>query len=383
MDVERVALVGCDGYADTTVEESVARAFDLLGGVESVISPGQSVFVKVNAVMAVTPETNIVTNPKVIGAVIGQLKRVTDAVAVGDSPGGPFNRTLLKRVYEKTGVADIARETGAELALDTGTIEISLPEGKAIKRVMLCRKMIEADHLVSVSKFKTHRYLNVTGPVKNLYGCVPGLTKFVYHSRYEDPREFADLVVDVHLASGASFHVVDAVEVIDGDGSRRGDIKKMDAIAAGRNAFALEALLVRLAGLETTDSRVLSAAVERGLCPPGVERPTILGEKAERFVMSGFRLPERTTFGERIPASVTGRLSRAFNATPMPLAGKCTACGTCARVCPRGAIALKGGLASVDTSRCIRCFCCSELCEFQAIGLKKPLLARLARRPSS
>lgn len=379
MSLERVSLAKCESYEQGAVSECVGRALDLLGGVESIARAGESVFIKVNAVIAAAPDSGVVTNPAVVKAVVQEFQKVTDRVVIGDSPGGPFNQTLLKRVYEKTGLARVARETGAELSFDTSTIEVPFPQGKSIKRLTLCRAMVEADHLVSVSKFKTHRYLNVTGPIKNLYGAVPGTTKFVYHSRFDDEREFADLIVDVHLACRPAFHVLDAVEAIEGDGSRRGTLKKMRAIAASRNAFALESLVMELAGLQPADNKVLEAAIARGLCPAGTGWLSVEGGDPAEMTLSDFLLPSVNLFSERIPARISERLSRFVSVTPKPVEGECTLCGKCAEVCPRSAITMGPVVARVDLKKCIRCFCCDELCEHQAIGIRKPLLVRLRR----
>lgn len=379
MEDERVSLVRCDAYDAASVEASVARAFELIGGAESVARAGEKVFIKVNAVMGVDPATAIVTNPEVIKAVIRQFQTVTDRITFGDSPGGPFTRPLLKRVYEKTGLADVAAQTGAELAFDTDTVEVPCLDGKAVKRLVLCKSMVQADRLVSIAKFKTHRYMNLTGPIKNLYGTVPGMNKFIYHSRFEDPAEFANLIVDVHLTAHPAFHVVDAVDVIDGDGSRRGTVRRMGAVAAGRNAFALESMMMELVGLPAVDNMPFAAAIDRGVCPEGVGWFTVLGDHMDDFRLDEFRLPGENLFSERVPALITGRLSRFFTETPRPLSDKCVACGTCAKVCPRQAITIREGLARVDTRKCIRCFCCDELCEHGAVGVRKPLLMRLAR----
>jgi uncharacterized protein (DUF362 family)/NAD-dependent dihydropyrimidine dehydrogenase PreA subunit len=366
---ERVALVRCDGYARPGPEEAVARAFDLLGGPGAVVEPGQSVFVKTNA--------GIVTNPEIVRATVMSLQEVTDRVIIGDSPGGPFSRPFLKRIYEKTGLASVARDTGAALAYDTRTVEVPFGEGSSLKRITLCASMLEADRLVSVSKFKSHRFLNVTGPIKNLYGAVPGTTKFVYHSRFTGEAEFADLIVDVHLAAAADFHVMDAVEVLEGDGSRNGTVRRMRAVAAGRSAFALESLAIELVGLQPPDSRVLRAAILRGICGEGTGWFEVLGEAPSSLATEGFLLPSRNFFSERVPAGITGRLARLVAVTPEPGADRCNRCGKCAEVCPRQAITIGGTVALVDRSKCIRCFCCDELCEQQAIAMRRPLLGRL------
>lgn len=377
--MDRVSLVRCEGYDPAAVKESVGRAFELLGGAGEIAGPGESVFIKVNAVIAAEPSSGIVTNPAVVKAVVQEFQKVTDRVVIGDSPGGPFNHTLLKRVYEKTGLAQVSRDTGAELAFDTSTIEVPFPGGRSIKRLTLCRPMIEADRLVSVSKFKTHRYLNVTGPVKNLYGAVPGTTKFVYHSRFDDEREFANLIVDVHLACRPAFHVLDAVETIEGDGSRKGTLRKMSAIAAGGNAFALECLVMELAGLEPSDNRVLEAAIDRGICPAGTAWFVVEGEDPASLRLDDFLLPSVNLFSERVPAIISERLSRFTSVSPKPVEGECTLCGKCAEICPRSAITMGREVAEVDLKKCIRCFCCDELCEHKAIGIRRPLLVRLRR----
>jgi len=380
LERERVSLVRCGDYDPGDVSDSIKKAFDLVGGAGSVVSPGQSVFVKTNSVIAAEPDSCIVTNPEVARAVVLELKKVTSKITLGDSPGGPFKETFLRRVYEKTGLARVARETGVDLAFDTSTVEVPFPDGRAAKRLTMCRAMVEADRLVSVSKLKAHRFMNVTGPIKNLYGVVPGTTKFVYHSRFEEFADFAQLLLDIHLASKPAFHILDAVEVLEGGGSRHGTKRNMKFIAAGRNAFALEALMMELIGVAPDDARLLSVAIERGLCPAGTEWFDIEGDGVAALRDTAYELPERNFFSERVPALITGRLSRFFTETPLPLPERCTGCGKCAESCPRQAIVIEDGLAIVDRSKCIRCYCCDELCERQAVGSKTPLLARLAGR---
>ena len=349
---------------------------ELLGGAGSIVAPGESVFLKANNVIAAAPDTAVVTHPEVMRALVKEFQRITDRVIVGDCPGGPFTRAMLKRVYGRTGLAGVAEETGAELAMDTGVAEVSLPDGKMMKRFTLCKSMMEADHLVSVSKFKTHRYMNVTGPVKNLFGTVPGTTKFSFHSRFEDERDFADLIVDIHLASRPAFHIVDAVEVMQGEGARSGSKRKLGFIAAGRNAFALETLVLELAGLKLEDSRPMKAAIDRGVCPGERGWFDVLGDDRQKLSIDDFQLPSRNFFSERTLAILTERLSRHFTARPRPLPDVCTGCGRCAEICPRKAITVKNGLARVDLKSCIRCFCCEELCEYGAVRIKTPFFAR-------
>ncbi len=86
-----VALVGCENYNRDLVEERIGRAFELLGGPGAIAGEGESVFVKVNALVPSAPEKAVTTHPEVVRAVVTQFMRVTDKVIIGDSPGGPYS----------------------------------------------------------------------------------------------------------------------------------------------------------------------------------------------------------------------------------------------------------------------------------------------------
>jgi uncharacterized protein (DUF362 family)/ferredoxin len=374
---EEVSLVGCESYDRALVEESVGRAFELLGGPGVIAGDGESVFIKVNALVPSAPEKAVTTHPEVVRAVVMQFMGVTDRVIIGDSPGGPYNPAVLRRFYDRCGFSDVAAETGAELNFDTSVEQVTIPDGKMMKAYPMCSAMKRADHLVSVSKFKTHMFVNITAAIKNLFGAVAGMNKFTYHSRFRRVEDFADLLVDVALASAADFHVVDAVVGMDGNGPKAGNLKPMGFVAAGSDAFALDLLLMELIGVDPRAHKALAAAIDRALCAPTAAALNVLGDDPGALAVPGFELPMKKDIGTRVPGFLMDRFGRMVSLRPKPASDRCTGCRKCEEVCPGNAITMVGGLAMVDPRKCINCYCCHELCENDAIDLDRPMLMRL------
>jgi uncharacterized protein (DUF362 family)/NAD-dependent dihydropyrimidine dehydrogenase PreA subunit len=377
-----VALLSCPDYDREVIESRVSEAFRLMGGPSSVAREGESVFVKVNCVVPLEPGRCATTHPEVVRAVVRQLQEVTDRITIGDSPGGPFNRNVLKRAYERTGMAAVAAETGALLNFDTAEVQVAVQGGSQMKTLVLCKPVVDADRVVSVSKLKTHLFMGLTCAIKNLYGAVPGMQKFTYHSRFHDEKEFARLIVDVVLAADADFHVVDGVWGMEGNGSVWGVPCRLGMIAAGRDPFALDCYIGSLLGLKDGFNQPLAAAVERGLFHGDASRITVAGDDPEILRAKNFRLPTKKSTIAWLPGPMMRRYSSLMLIRPYPAPERCTGCSKCADICPAHAITIVDGTAVIDPKACIRCYCCHELCEHDGIKLERPLFADARRRLS-
>jgi len=90
-----------------------------LGGLKRFVSSGDRVVLKVNLLNASTPESAVVTHPKVVGAVAQAVMDVGGVPVVGDSPGGKFSERRLKAVYKSAGLLEVSAELGVELNFDT------------------------------------------------------------------------------------------------------------------------------------------------------------------------------------------------------------------------------------------------------------------------
>ena len=67
-------------------------------------------------------------------------------------------------------------------------------------------------------------------------------------------------------------------------------------------------------------------------------------------------------------ASRRGKMEQHSTAKPAVKKKKCTACGSCLKWCPAGAIAMVEGTARIDKTACIGCGECLTVCRFDAIS---------------
>ncbi|MDD5747478.1 MAG: DUF362 domain-containing protein [Actinomycetota bacterium] len=378
--MKKVAIVRCENYDPELLRQKTKEAFELLGGAKNLVSPEETVFVKVNALASSPPEEAVVTHPELARAVIEELLKVTQKVIIGDSPSGPFTPSTLKRIYKGCGYEKIAHETGASLSFDTSVEQVEVPEGNAIKSVSLCRAINEADRVVSISKWKTHMLTGITGAIKNMFGAVAGMNKITYHSRFSREEDFSELLVDVLLAKPPDIHIVDAIVGMDGNGPRRGNLKQMGIIAAGTCAFALDAVMMRLINHDISENKPLLAAMRRGFLDPDLEDVEILGEDPNSLVINDFMMPDKKQLSSRIPSPLMDIFGRWLALNPRPILENCTSCGKCVESCPAKAIEIEGKCAKINQKKCIRCYCCQEICDSEAIELKKPFIFKIASK---
>jgi uncharacterized protein (DUF362 family) len=180
----KVSIVKCQDYDQARVDEAVRQSLELIGGLENVVKPGNTVLIKVNALMRSRPEAAITTHPAVVAAVVKEVKKLGAKAFVGDSPGNPAEN--IQQTMEETGIKKATEEAGGEIIHleEKGVTEVQSPsQNKKIKALNIFKAALEADAIINVPKLKTHNLTLLTGAVKNLFGLVPGFNKSRYHRR--------------------------------------------------------------------------------------------------------------------------------------------------------------------------------------------------------
>ncbi|MFH1403495.1 MAG: DUF362 domain-containing protein [Candidatus Altiarchaeota archaeon] len=368
-----VSLSECGDYTNDNVTASVEKSINLLGGIDKFVTKGERILVKPNLLRNSRPDEAIITHPSVVRAVVKALIDAGCEVIIGDSPGGPLNKTYLKMVYKSAGYDKIAVETGARLNYDTSEILVSNPDGMLIKAFDLMGVYGEVDGVVSIPKLKTHMLTGITCANKNLFGLIPGLKKPGYHSKLHNVGEFSEMLVDLARLVKPRLTVIDAVEGMEGQGPNQGEVRKIGLIITGEDVFALDLIVSHIMGMNPARVSTLKAAMSRGLVSDKIYDVRVMGGNIGDYVMPDFK---HAVKGGWSIMSFLVPFSRYMIQTPKSNE-KCVGCGICAQNCPVNAIEVSDGHARMDLSKCIRCYCCHELCPHNAVDLNKSLIGRL------
>lgn len=371
--MERVSVFACGEYARGPLDDCIERHFAALDPQGRLIFPGARVVVKPNLLLRRRPDEATTTHPEFLAAVIRAVMRRGGECVIAESPGGPHSKQNLRSVYSGTGMERVAEETGAELSYDMGVAEVPARNGAVSSRFKIIAPVAAADLVISVAKLKTHALMTTTGAVKNLFGCIPGLTKPEYHYRYPNAALFAKMIVDLCETVAPALSFIDGVVGMEGNGPSGGAPRFMGVTLASKNPYALDLAAAGLMGFAPEEIPIVKEAIARGLCPASLRELELVGDEYGSFTAADFKKPQTREVDAlvRLPSFLHGPLEALLAPRPAVRRRECVGCGKCAESCPRDAIRIENGKAAIDRQKCIRCYCCQEMCPRKAVAVRR------------
>lgn len=384
MEETQVYAASCPDYEQAEV--CIRALVEQMGGMDRFVRPGERIVLKANLLRAAPPESAICTHPAVVEAVARLVKEAGGTPVICDSPGGALHKeSVLRSLYEKTGMAAAAAAAGAELSMDSSTRTVSLPEGKVLRQAEIITPVAEADGVIDLCKMKTHVLMSMTGAVKNLFGVIPGLSKVGYHATHPDHETFADVLLDLTGYVKPRLSLMDGILAMEGDGpGSSGTPRQAGLLLASANPLALDTAAGAIMNLPRQDNPVLLAAERRGLTPCRMEDVELIGGTVEELRMADYKFPASTKsnlmdFLGPLARPAERLCKKALSQTPRIDGAKCVGCGICTKSCPGQAIAMTapGKKARISQKACIHCYCCHELCPQKAVELHQSWLGRL------
>lgn len=351
---EKVSIVKCSSYGQSTINEAVINAFNLA---DIQLPKRKNVLIKPNLVGNFPKnQIAIVTHPSIIEAVCKLLKKNNCKIFIGDSS---FMDT--ESTFEKSGVEKIAKKYGAKIIifeLDQ-LIRIKDPGAKILKEFRIAKTVKDVDLIINIPKLKTHQLMKYTGAIKNLFGLIPGGEKQEFHKRAYNEKLFASLLVDIYQNIKPEINLIDGVIGMEGKGPTSGTPKKVGYILASKDAVSLDVACSWLMGYNPKKILYIKEAIKRKI------------GKFEFSLVGMDKLPNLNFKKPHVVYGAGQKMLEILRKKPIVVdKSKCVKCGICARKCPMKAITL-APYPVIDKRKCIRCFCCMEICPQNALSLKE------------
>jgi len=262
-----VALTRCEDYDPRRVARAVRCQFELLGGLERFVKRGDTVLIKPNFIAPRSHHVSAAqTHPAVILEVAGMLKDFGAKPFVADSPAWA-NAAACARVLELT---EPLRKLGVPIRELDAPRKCRLGPGKP--RVGISSAALDADAIINLPKFKAHQQLVATFAVKNMFGCISGKHKALWHFRKGgNPDEFYELLVDTYRYLHPVLTIIDGIVVMEGQGPIRGKSKPLGWLIGGADPMACEMVCCRLVDIEPGQVPIIRTArrVGFGCCDLG------------------------------------------------------------------------------------------------------------------
>lgn len=234
-------------------------AVEELGGMRRFIARGDVVLVKPNIGWDRTPEQAANTNPDVVAEVVRQCSNAgAKRIIVTDvSCNDP------RRCFQRSGIAEAARNAGAEVVLPDPAMfkDVDL-QGEILRAWPVLDLFLNVDKVINVPIAKHHSLTGTTLGMKNWYGMLGGPRHQLHQKIHESLVDLADFV-------RPTLTILDCYRILARNGPTGGNLQDVilkKTLVAGTDPVALDAYVAKAYwNLEVSSLPYLKMAANRGL----------------------------------------------------------------------------------------------------------------------
>lgn len=282
-----VTLTRCEDYSQPAIADAIERHFNLLGGLEKFVKSGDSVLLKPNFIAPKSRRHATQTDPAVILETARLLKDFGAKPFVADSPAWSTVFDCVKKLKLEESLKQLSvpvRQLDNPKKCRVGTNNTCV----GISSVAL-----DADVIINLPKFKSHQQLGATFAVKNMFGCVCGKKKALWHFRkghhYED---FCQLLIDIYKYINPALTIIDAVTAMDGSGPISGRARPLGWLIGGTDPIACEIICTKIVNIEPKDIHIIKRAKQIGFGCSDPAQIKIAGDDFSQNICIDFELPK-------------------------------------------------------------------------------------------
>lgn len=280
-----VSLLGSHSYDRDSLAIALPQLLSPLGGIASIVKPGDRVLLKPNLLTSARPTKECITRPELICCVAQMVQAAGGKPFLGDSPA--FGSA--KGVARANGLAEMAE------AIDLPIVEFHgqrYATGGELDHLRLSKEAMGADVVINLPKVKSHMQLTITMGVKNLFGCVPGKMKAWWHMEAgKDVNKFANMLIETAQAIAPQLTIVDGIIGHEGNGPSAGEPRDLGLLGASTNVFALDRAIAAILSVDPQQVPTLAAAIRLGLCSDHISDIEIVGTPIDELRIGDWQLP--------------------------------------------------------------------------------------------
>jgi uncharacterized protein (DUF362 family) len=240
--------------------ETVRRAFDAMGGIETFIKKGDRVLLKVNAAFATPPILSATTNPQLV-AEIARLcyKAGASTVVVTDNPiNDPAS------CFSLSGIEEAAQSAGAKVLLPKESYfqPTTVSNGVLIQNwPILWEPFQKINRVIGIAPVKDHHRSGASMTMKNWYGLLGG-SRNIFH------QDIHNIIKELAIMVKPTLVVLDGTTTMMTNGptgGSLGDLKETGTMIVSTDQVAADAFGATLLGKTVADLPYIRKAEAAGL----------------------------------------------------------------------------------------------------------------------
>lgn len=218
-----------------------AKAIAAMGGIGRFVKKGQSVVIKPNIGWDKAPEFAADTNPLLVAAII------KDCFAAGASKVSVFDHVCggdWRSCYKNSGIQGAVEAAGATMLFaheEKYYREVSVPNGKRLKKAKVHEAILDHDVWINVPILKSHGGAKISISLKNNMGIV-------WDRRYWHRNNLQQCIADFStFGKKPALHIVDAYRIMTQHGPQGvslNDVRLAKAIFMSTDPVAVDTAAV-------------------------------------------------------------------------------------------------------------------------------------------